>query len=274
MSKTHSFGENKRCRKKKETQQKRNKNILQIQICYFKLYFFNGDSTRRRYYPIANKTKLTLSSISNKLHRGCWKYAIQNSRKSRKQRGFPYGKRPHGRNGIAEPSRKGKSAVAVTRARFCAASTPIVFYLAVSIAKAFIGPDVRRSEKRLICFAHFRDILSVTAESSLRSSRRSPQHFSIVASTIRPLASPLRPRFYPSSRRSARDNFFGRSSRNSVAQIFYPFWSLPRVGYPRADVVRTFGQSTYAAPVLPQPGRSFGAHGPPHSEIDPLTYLF
>jgi len=49
------------------------------------------------------------------------------------------------------------------RARFCAASRPIVFYLATSIA-TLIGPDVRRFGKRLMCFAHFRDILSVTAE--------------------------------------------------------------------------------------------------------------
>lgn len=76
------------------------------------------------------------------------------------------------------------------RPRFCAASSPIVFYLAASMA-ALIVPDVRRSGKRLMCFAHFRDILSVTAElpnsripPARRSSRRSPQHFSIVASAF------------------------------------------------------------------------------------------
>lgn len=99
------------------------------------------------------------------------------------------------------------------RLRFCATSMPIVFYLAASMA-ALNGTDVRRSGKRLMCFAHFRDILSVTAElhPPCRSSRRSPQHFSIVASAF--LVSLGRSRCSP----SRHDNFFGRSSsRNSAA---------------------------------------------------------
>lgn len=85
------------------------------------------------------------------------------------------------------------------RPRFCAAFSPIVFYPAASMA-ALIVPDVRRSGKRLMCFAHFRDILSVTAELhpslARRSSRRSPQHFSIVASAF---LAPVAPRSISSS---------------------------------------------------------------------------
>lgn len=110
-------------------------------------------------------------------------------------------------------------------ARFCAASKPIVFYLAASMA-ALIGSDVRRSGKRLMCFAHFRDILSVTAEL-----HPPPPSTPFVASFATALFnSGVR---LPRSRRSRTDrslshcdNFFGRSSsRNSAARIFRSFSS-------------------------------------------------
>lgn len=131
-------------------------------------------------------------------------------------------------------------------ARFCAASKPIVFYLAASMA-ALIGSDVRRSGKRLMCFAHFRDILSVTAElhppPPLRhSSRRSPQHFSIVASAFLALAAPVRIALFRTVTTFSAVLLHGIPRRG---------YSVPsRVIFPHADVVRTFGQSTYIAPFV------------------------
>lgn len=119
-------------------------------------------------------------------------------------------------------------------------------------------------------------------------SRRSPQHFSIVAFPLSSVFLSLFLSLYHAftaflalsfAGTSQRDNFFGRSSRNSVAQIFHPFSSLSRL-YPSArerlaDVVRTFEQSTYTVAVLSARDEvRRPATTPRPGEIDPLTYLF
>lgn len=140
--------------------------------------------------------------------------------------------------------------------------------------RALIGSDVRRSGKRLMCFAHFRNILSVTAELHplppplpypCRSSRRSPQHFSIVASAFLALAAPGRIALLRTVTTFSAVLLHGIPRRG---------YSVPsRVIFPHADVVRTFGQSTYIAPFVR--GRAKVQHPrAPRPPIDPLTYLF
>lgn len=106
------------------------------------------------------------------------------------------------------------------RPRFCAASSPIVFYLAASMAALIVRKKIRKTTDVFCALPRY--FIGDSRIASLPHLVRRVVRRSTFQYWRPPSSLPGRSRRSP----SRRDNFFGRSSsRNSAARIFRPFSS-------------------------------------------------